>query len=199
MTPKRWTWRISCMCSKLASSLRYDSARAEWSAKCPSTVCFGSPDDRENCRQVHVPRLRSLPHHVRIEPNAAPLPFLIDPLHFVVEAGVPVKRLLECEEIVQHRLRALVPALARHHYADARRVNERKGGRDPAADFVERHVVDFVRDERLVGALGRHRELGKARGTEAEPLELLDVPVAVEPVHLVADTAQRVASVAIGV
>src|SRR5678816_978471 len=99
MTPKGWTWRISCICSNHTSSLRYDAARAEWSAKGPTTVCFGSPDDREDCRQVHVPHLRSLPHHVRIEPNAAPLPFLINPLHLVVEAGVPVERLLECEKV----------------------------------------------------------------------------------------------------
>lgn len=69
------------------------------------------------------PRFHSFPHRVSVEPNAARLSFLIDPLHFVVEARVAIERLLECEEVIQHRLSALVPALARHHDADARRVD----------------------------------------------------------------------------
>ena len=66
-------------------------------------------------------------------------------------------------------------------------------------DLVERHVVDLVRDQRLVGLLGRHRELGEARGAEAEPLQLLDVRLAIEVVHLVADLPERVAGVALAV
>lgn len=63
------------------------------------------------------PRFRSLPHHVRIEPNAAPLPFLIDPLHFVVEAGVPIERLLECEKVIQYASSAIERIGDFHHVA----------------------------------------------------------------------------------
>ena len=65
--------------------------------------------------------------------------------------------------------------------------------------LVERHVVDFVRDQRLVGVLRRHRELRKAARAEAQLLQLLDVRLAIEVVHLVADLAQRVAGVALRV
>src|SRR5688572_22498338 len=40
---------------------------------------------------------------------------LIDALDFVVEAGKAVERFLKRHEVVQHRLRAIVPALAGHY------------------------------------------------------------------------------------
>ena len=89
-------------------------------------------------------------HDVAVEHDAAVDPLLVDALHLVVEAGEPVERLLEGVEILQHRPRALVPALARHDDADTRRVDQRQRRRDAALARVERQVIDLVADERAV-------------------------------------------------
>src|SRR5271169_6329461 len=61
----------------------------------------------------HSSPRRSLADHVRVERDAAVRPLLEHTLDFVVETGEPVERLLECQEVVEHRLRLVVPPLAR--------------------------------------------------------------------------------------
>src|SRR5262245_64401042 len=72
---------------------------------------------------------RSFAHHVGVELDAAVHALLEDALHFVVEAREAVERLLEGEEVVEHRLRLAVPALARDDDPDPRRIDqgERRG------------------------------------------------------------------------
>ena len=62
-------------------------------------------------------------------------PFLKHALHFVVEAGEAVERFLERQEVVEHRLRPVVPALARNDDADAGRVDQRERRGDAALDL----------------------------------------------------------------
>src|SRR4051812_3544650 len=88
--------------------------------------------------------------------------------------------ILQTEEVIEHRLRPIVTTFARDNDANARRINEIERRRDASLDLVERHIVDLVRDQRLVGALGRHRELGETGGAEAEALQLLYVRLLVE-------------------
>src|SRR5579863_7346975 len=57
---------------------------------------------------------RSLSDHVGVKFDAAVRPLLEYALDLVVEAGETVERFLERQEIIQHRLRPLVPPLARH-------------------------------------------------------------------------------------
>ena len=78
------------------------------------------------------PASPSLADDVGVELDAAVDPLLEHALHLVVEAGEAVERLLERQEVVEHRLRAFVPALARDDDADARRVDQRKRRRDAA-------------------------------------------------------------------
>ena len=56
----------------------------------------------------------SLANHVGVKLDAAVHPFLEHALHFVVEAREAVERFLEGEEVVEHRLRPVVPSLAGH-------------------------------------------------------------------------------------
>src|SRR5512139_620709 len=86
-----------------------------------------------------LPLLGSLPSRsfaddVGVELDAPVDLFLVDALYFVVESGEAVERFLEGEEIVEHRLRARVPALARQHHADAGRIDQRQRGRNAALD-----------------------------------------------------------------
>src|SRR5213082_695950 len=81
---------------------------------------------------------------VGMELDAALDALLVDALHLVVEAREAVERVLEGAEVLEHRPRARVPALARHHDADARRIDERERGRDAPLHLVERDVVDLV-------------------------------------------------------
>src|SRR5262245_7400857 len=90
---------------------------------------------------------------VRVELDASVYPFLKDPLHFVVEAGELIERFLEREEVIEHRLRPIVPAFAGNDDADAWRVDQREGGGNAPFDLVQRHVVDVVADERLIRPL----------------------------------------------
>src|SRR5512138_3560964 len=116
-------------------------------------------------------------------------------LNFIVEAGEAVERFLECHEVLEHRPRSVVPAFARDDYADARWIDERERRGDAAGDLTERDVVHLVGDQRLVSVLRRHREARETARTEALLLQLLDVRLAIEVVHLVTDAAQRVAGV----
>src|SRR5258706_4433299 len=52
----------------------------------------------------------SLLDHVGVELDSAVDPFLIHPLNLVIEAGESIERLLEREELVEHRARPVVPA-----------------------------------------------------------------------------------------
>src|SRR6185503_8550411 len=61
----------------------------------------------------------SLAHDVRVEHDAAVHALLKHTLHFVVESGEAVERLLERREVLEHRLRLLVPSLAGNDDADA--------------------------------------------------------------------------------
>src|SRR5678816_13788 len=138
----------------------------------------------------------SLTNHVGVELDATVHLLLVHALHFVVEAGETVERFFERRKIVEHGLGSRIPALAGNEHADARWIDECKRRGDAAADAgVERHVVHFVRHQRLVGVLRRHRELGKAAGAEAELLQFLDVRLAIEVVHLLANLAQRVSRI----
>ena len=107
--------------------------------------------------------------------DAAVHPLLEYALHLVVEAGETVERLLEGQEIIA------ASACARSSQrspgtidADARRVDQCEGGRDAARALLQRQVVHLVGDQRLVGLLRRHRELGEARRSEAKALQFLD-------------------------
>src|SRR5512139_2804638 len=142
---------------------------------------------------------RSFADDVGVELDASVHLFLVDALYFVIESGEAVERFLEGEEVVEHRSCPFVPAFARQHDADAGRVDQRQRGRDSTFDAFEWDVVDVVGDERLVGVLRRHRQFGEARRAKAQALQFLDVGVAVELVHLVADLPQRVARVAFAV
>src|SRR5262245_38002569 len=124
---------------------------------------------------LRVPPCDSLADGVGMELDATVHLLLVHALHFVVEAGKAVERLLERQEVVEHRPRPLVPSLARHDDADAGRVDQCERRGDAARDLIERHVVDLVRDELLVGVLRRHRELREAARAEAFLLQLLDV------------------------
>src|SRR5262245_39464218 len=88
------------------------------------------------------PRL-ALAHRVRVELDAAVHPLLIDALHLVAKAREPVERLLEGQEVVEHRPRPVIPPLAGDDHANAGRIDEGEGGGDAAADLLERHVVDL--------------------------------------------------------
>ena len=70
-----------------------------------------------------------------MELDAAVDPLLEHALDLVVEAGEAVERFLERQEVVEHRLRPVVPALAGHDDADARRIDQRERRRDPALDL----------------------------------------------------------------
>src|SRR5512139_722754 len=142
---------------------------------------------------------RSFADDVGVELDAPVHLFLVDALYFVVEPGKAVERLLEGEEVVEHRSCPFVPAFARQHHADAGRIDQRQRGRNAALDVFERNVVDLVGDECLVGVLRRHRQFGEARRAKAQALQFLDVGVAIELVHLVADLPQRVARIALAV
>src|SRR5262245_8240347 len=84
----------------------------------------------------HSSQERSLVDDVRAEPDASIDSLLEDALHFVVETGEAVERFLERQEVVEHRLRAVVPALARQHDADTRRVDQRERRRHAALDVL---------------------------------------------------------------
>src|SRR5215471_14139434 len=90
----------------------------------------------------------SFAHHVGVEHDAAVHALLVDALHFVVEAWEAVERLLEGEEIVEHRLRLAVPALTRDDDSDPGRIDQRKCRGDAALDAFEGHIVHLVRDQR---------------------------------------------------
>src|SRR4030095_13909743 len=108
----------------------------------------------------------SLADYVRVELDAAVDLLLVDALHFVVEAREAVESILEDEELVQHRRRLRIPALAGNDDADARRIDERKGRGDAVRDFRQRHIVHFVRDQLRVRVLRQDREFGEAAGAE---------------------------------
>src|SRR5678815_2832955 len=114
----------------------------------------------------------SLANHVCVELDAAVDLLLVDALHLVVEAREAVERFLEDEEVIEHRLRLRIPALAGNDDADARRIDERKGRGDAVRDLCQRHVVHFVRDQLRVRVLRQDRELGEAAGAEAQFLQL---------------------------
>src|SRR5262249_40784825 len=137
------------------------------------------------------PLKSSLTNHVGVELDAAVDLLLEDALHLVVESWEAIERLLEGEEVVEHRVGPLIPALSGHHHANPWRVDQRKRGRYPALDAVQRDVVHVVRYQRLVGFPGRHRELREAGRPEGLPLELLDVRLAVEVMHLLGVPADR--------
>src|SRR5262249_3617065 len=142
-------------------------------------------------------RRRSFAHHVGVELDAAVHSFLEDALHFVVEAREAVERLLEGQKVVEHRLGLAVPPLAGNDDADSRRVDQSESRGDAPLDASQRPVTPPVADQTLVSILRRHAQLWKARPPEAPPLQLLDVCLAIESVHLVADLPQGVARVAI--
>src|SRR5215470_5598313 len=96
---------------------------------------------------------KSFTYGVRVKLDASVHAFLKNPLHFVVEAGKLVERFLEGEEVIEHRLRSIVPAFTRNDDADAGWINQREGGRNATVHLVERHVIDVVADKRLVRAL----------------------------------------------
>src|SRR5918993_2511390 len=58
-------------------------------------------------------------HDVRVELDPSVDLFLIDTLDFVVEPGEAVERFFEGQEIIEHRLRSIVPTFARNNDADA--------------------------------------------------------------------------------
>src|SRR6188472_327161 len=111
---------------------------------------------------VAVPK--SPPDRVGEELDAVIDPLLIDALDLVIEAGKPVERFLKRHEVVQHRLRPVVPPLAGHDDSDPRRIDQRQGCGDAALDLLQRDVVHLVGDQGLVRVLRRHRELGEAGG-----------------------------------
>src|SRR6188768_2431552 len=115
-------------------------------------------------------RVRLLPDGVSVEFDAPIDPLLVDTLHFVVEPGEPIERLLKRHEVVEHRLRALVPPLTRNHDSDSWRVDQRERRSDATLHRVQRHVVHLVGDQCLVCILRRHRELRETRIPEALPL-----------------------------
>src|SRR6478609_7025583 len=118
--------------------------------------------------------------------------FLVDTLDFVAEAREAVERFLESHEVIQHRPGAFIPAFTRNYHADTWWIDEREGCRNTTLDLCHGDVVDFVGHELLVGVLRRHGELGKTFRAEAVALQLLDVGLAVEGVHFVADLAERI-------
>jgi hypothetical protein len=74
--------------------------------------------------------------------------FLIDALHFVIEAGEPVERFLEGGKAIEHRLRFLVPAFARNHDTDS-------GGLISASVAAMRLVAEYSIMIELRGELRR--------------------------------------------
>src|SRR4051794_29237171 len=95
----------------------------------------------------------SLADDVGVEPDAAVYQLLVDTLHFVIEAGEAVERFLEGTEVIEHRLRLRIPALAGNDDADAWRIDERERRGDAVRELGERHVVDFVADQLRVRVL----------------------------------------------
>src|SRR5215831_15556975 len=71
-----------------------------------------------------VPASRaSFTYGVCVELDAVIFDLLVDALHFVVEARESIERIFERQEIIQHRLCAIVPPLARNDHTDARRID----------------------------------------------------------------------------
>src|SRR5882672_201150 len=113
----------------------------------------------------------SFPDHVCMKLDAPVHLLLIHALHLVVEAGEAVERFFERQEIVEHRLRPLIPAFAGNDDADARWIDERQSRRNPAADALgQGHIVHLVRDQRLISVLRGHRELRETARAKRKPL-----------------------------
>src|SRR6476619_5567892 len=68
------------------------------------------------CSAMAVSPFGRFADHVGVEADAALHLFLEHALDLVVEAGEAVERFLEGEEVVAHRLGAVVPPLARNHH-----------------------------------------------------------------------------------
>ena len=89
-------------------------------------------------------------------------------LHLVVEAGEAVEGLLEGEEVVEHGLRAVVPALAR---APRRRCRAgrsvRASRRSRPFTFAQRHVLDLVRTSARYASCATIACSGKLDAAEA--------------------------------
>src|SRR4029450_1462461 len=90
---------------------------------------------------------------VRVELDPSVYSFLKDPLHFVVEAGKLVERFLEREEVIEHRLRPVVPALTGNDDTDAGWIDQSEGGGNPPFNFSERQEVNCGADRRRQGRL----------------------------------------------
>jgi len=52
-----------------------------------------------------------------------------------------------------------------------------------------RRRIDSIRDECLIGVLRCHRHMREARGSKTLSLQVLDLGIAIERMHLVADVA----------
>ena len=76
------------------------------------------------------------------------------------------KRLLEHEEVVEHRLCSVVVALSGDHDPDAGRVDQGEYPCDPALALRQRQVVDAVAHEGLGSLLHRHRLFREARSPD---------------------------------
>ena len=150
---------------------------------------------RRDCNRPGRIAAPLLLHDVGVEPHPALIGDLIDALHFIGEAGELVTPLLEHHEVVEHRLRRVVVALARHDDADSRGIDERERGGDAAVRARHRDVVDVATHHLLRGLARRHRLFRKRRVAEAETLQLLDVAMAVVVVHLLTELAHRIAGV----
>src|SRR5438045_2087876 len=105
-----------------------------------------------------------------MELNSFVTALLVHALNFVIETRETVERLFKSEEVIDHRLCPVVPALARHDDADPRRVNQCECRRDTTLDVSERHVVDLVRYQRGICLLWRDRHFRETRSAEAPPL-----------------------------
>src|SRR3954447_440509 len=143
-----------------------------------------------------VPSVVLFSDYVSVELDAAVDPFLVYALHFIIETGKAVERLLKSKKIVQHGLCFRVPPLARDNYADPGWIDQGKRRGNAPPDFIKRNVIHVVRDQRRVSVFRRHCKLGKRRRAETLALQLLDVRLAIEIVHFVAHTAQRITVIA---